>query len=108
MEAILHELVQLHGELQSSSSLTGQLHSKESLIAELSSKASIEGTIQPIDALPAYDGEYSVNPKFASQTLATKGKSMGEDVTVEPIYVASTINISGGNTVYIGGEINNG
>lgn len=98
MEAILHELVQLHGELLSNSSIVGNLSSKASLNAEIT-------TATP---LPMYDGEYNVVPDFEGTTLQTKGKSMEKDVTVDPIHVSSTINISGGNTVYIGGDIING
>ena len=52
-----------------------------------------------------YGGIYTVTPEFSAQTLATRGKSMRDDVTVEAITVSRTENLSGGNTVYIGGEI---
>lgn len=32
-----------------------------------------------------YDGEYEVTPKAVEQTLATKGKTMSDDVTVKEI-----------------------
>ena len=35
--------------------------------------------------LPNYEGSYSVTPKVYEQTLATKNKSMVDDVTVEEI-----------------------
>ena len=64
------------------------------------------GEIVPIDDLPAYTGAYDVAPKFAAQKLATNGKKMRDDVTVEAIEVQRVSNTSGGRTVYIGGLIN--
>ena len=64
------------------------------------------GEIVPIDDLPAYTGTYNVDPKFEAQKLATNGKKMRDDVTVEAIEVQRVSNTSGGKTVYIGGLIN--
>lgn len=52
-----------------------------------------------------YDGEYVVDPAFTEQTLETKLKLMSDDVTVNPIQVEYAANESGGNTVFIGGNI---
>lgn len=52
--------------------------------------------------LPNYTGTYVVDPRKVDQTLATKNKSMTDDVTVNAIYYAETANLSGGNTAYIG------
>ena len=49
-----------------------------------------------------YRGDYDVDPRFIEQTLETKDKLMGKDVTVRPIDVFTTTNLSGGNTVIIG------
>ena len=57
-------------------------------------------SLQPMADI--YEGEYDVTPSFNAQTLATKGLAMREDVTVHPIGVSITENLSGGNTVYIG------
>ena len=57
---------------------------------------------------PDYTGEYVVTPSFDSQTLQTTGKIMRDDVSVEPITVSRTSNLAGGNTVYIGGIIEDG
>lgn len=64
------------------------------------------GKIVPIGDLPAYTGAYDVDPKFTAQKLATNGKKMLDDVTVEAIEVQRVSNTSGGKTVYIGGLIN--
>ena len=62
--------------------------------------------IVPIGDLPTYTGAYNVDPKFTAQKLATNGKKMLDDVTVEAIEVQRVSNTSGGKTVYIGGLIN--
>ena len=64
------------------------------------------GEIVPIGDIPAYTGEYEIDPKFTAQKLATNGKKMLDDVTVEAIEVQRVSNASGGKTVYIGGLIN--
>lgn len=64
------------------------------------------GEIVPTGDLPAYTGAYNVDPKFEAQKLATNGKKMRDDVTVEAIEVQRVSNTSGGKTVYIGGLIN--
>lgn len=52
-----------------------------------------------------YDGDYIVDPTFEQQILATRNKTMEDDVTVNAITVSRTTNASGGYTVYIGGDI---
>ena len=64
------------------------------------------GEIVPTGDLPAYTGAYNIDPKFTAQKLATNGKKMLDDVTVEAIEVQRVSNTSGGRTVYIGGLIN--
>ena len=64
------------------------------------------GEIVPTGDLPAYTGAYNIDPKFEAQKLATNGKKMRDDVTVEAIEVQRVSNTSGGKTVYIGGLIN--
>lgn len=50
-----------------------------------------------------YEGPYTVKPApWASQTLATKHKTMLDDVTVLEIPYFETTNPQGGSTVYIG------
>lgn len=50
-----------------------------------------------------YDGEYTITPKVTEQTLPTRAKTMRDDVTVLEIPYVSVSNLSGGNTVTIGG-----
>ena len=51
----------------------------------------------------AYTGTYTIIPNFDEQNLDTSGKLMIDDVSVQAIPVSYTSNLSGGNTVYIGG-----
>lgn len=53
-----------------------------------------------------YKGDYIVGPSFSTTILETKGKLMISNVTVTPIQVLKTTNLSGGKTVYIGGIFN--
>jgi len=53
-----------------------------------------------------YEGTYIVVPNFNEQKLETKEKTMRDDVTVNPIQVERTSNPQGGQTIYIGGNLN--
>lgn len=55
------------------------------------------------DDIPAYEGNYEVNPTFADQILDTSGLLMEEDVTIKPIPIYEVSNNAGGTTVIIGG-----
>lgn len=86
----------LRGVLTGTGTLSGELRS------ELSS---LSGLVRQSTTVPYYGGEYTVEPDWETQTLQTRGYLMADDVTVEGIYINSVQNLSGGNTVYIGGEI---
>lgn len=61
-----------------------------------------KGHAEPIET---YDGPYEVIPMANSEvTLATEGKKMKDDVLVLEVPYYETSNLSGGYTVYIGGE----
>lgn len=60
--------------------------------------------VRVVGRLPAYEGDYAINPDFTGRVLATKNHRMDDDVTINPIYVADTSNPAGGTTVFIGGE----
>ena len=53
----------------------------------------------------AYDGDYSVVPKAEAQQLPTKKKYMEDDVTITAIPYFDVANPSGGQTIYIGSEV---
>ena len=51
--------------------------------------------------LPNYDGSYSIIPKVDAQTMATRNKSMIDDVTVEAVPYSEVSNEAGGYTANI-------
>lgn len=55
-----------------------------------------------------YDGDYTVTPKVEPQTLPTKGKVMLDNMSIKSIPFYDVSNTSGGSTVYIGIEVENG
>ncbi len=73
--------------------------------------AAASGTVQigsqpVVNALlgETYTGDYVVEPDLEPIVLATRFKSMTDDVTVKKIPVWETSNDSGGTTCLIGGE----
>lgn len=50
-----------------------------------------------------YEGPYEVTPTLETQMLATRNKTMSDDVTVFEIPYAEVGNTAGGTTVTIGG-----
>ena len=53
-----------------------------------------------------FEGPYNYDPTFEAQIISTKDFTMKEDLTLNKINVSKTSIQSGGNTVYIGGNIN--
>ena len=86
--------------------LSGTLSLNKHITGILSGTKRITGTLSKVQSVyPVYEGAYQITPKFEDQTLATSNKLMASDVEVEAIYVSSTPNAAGGNTIYIGGNI---
>ena len=52
-----------------------------------------------------YDESYDITPTVEGLTIDTENKYMMDDVNVNPIPFFSVGNDSGGNTVYIGSEV---
>jgi len=69
-----------------------------SIEMDMSQTVSVMGEI----AYPMYEGPYDATPTVDGLTLATKGRSMSKDVSIEPIPIGSVSNDSGGRTVTIG------
>lgn len=67
--------------------------------------AELPGTLVITVSRETYDGPYEITPKVESQTMATKGKVMREDLTVKEVPVYRVTNASGGTTVYIASEV---
>lgn len=61
------------------------------------------GEVMKVETDP-YEGDYTVTPKIASQTMETANKRMTENVTVEAIPYYAVSNTQGGETVIIGGN----
>lgn len=53
-----------------------------------------------------YTGSYEITPKVIAQSLETAEKYMQKDLTVKAIPYYDVSNPSGGNTIYIGNEVN--
>lgn len=74
------------------------LTSRPSLEIDMSQTVSVMGDLD----YKMYEGPYEATPTVDGLTLATKGRSMSKDVSVEPIPIGSVSNDSGGRTVTIG------
>lgn len=85
--------------------LTGTIRSEISITGKLKTEDVVFGKIQLSGNLSIYNGDYTVTPSVEEQTLKTANKKMLEDVTVKKIPFYETSNLSGGNTVYIGSEV---
>lgn len=87
--------------------LTGVLRAEQTLSGTLLAEGTLEGELAPFSGCShrIYGGPYDVDPSFDTQTLATKGKAMADNVRVTPIQVERVTNLSGGKTVFIGGII---
>lgn len=110
---------ELNGSLSGSSELSFTLQAVGVVDGELSSERTLSGELQSVSVLTGtinvlqngggeyeiYDGPYRVIPKTDSEiVLDTDNKLMINDVTVEQVPYYETLNLSGGNTVYIGGD----
>ncbi len=71
----------------------------------LSVESSVGITVIEIEGEP-YTGSYRVDPTFERQILLTRNKILTDNVNVAPIEVQRVSNLSGGKTIYIGGNIN--
>ena len=85
--------------------LIGTIRSEISITGKLKTEDVVFGNIQLSGNLSIYNGDYTVTPSVEEQTLKTANKKMLEDVTVKKIPFYETSNLSGGNTVYIGSEV---
>jgi len=74
------------------------LTSRPSLEIDMSQTVSVIGEL----AYPMYGGPYEATPTVDGLTLATRRRSMSDDVSIEPIPIGSVSNASGGRTVTIG------
>lgn len=93
-------MVELRGVISNNSSLTGKINETSGVI---------KGSIFRSATDPSYDeyeGSYEVTPSVDPQQLETENKVMKENVNIKSIPFYKVSNIHHGNTVIIGGTIN--
>ena len=83
----------------------GEMSEKGTLTGVMSGKGTLTGVITyaSTSEYPTYDGEVVADPDFNGIVLQTSNKVLKSNITVNPIRVERTTNLSGGLTVYIGG-----
>lgn len=74
------------------------LKPRQSLEMDVSQTVNVIGEL----AYPMYQGPYEATPTVDGLMLATRRRSMSNDVSVEPIPIGSVSNDSGGRTITIG------
>lgn len=87
----------LIGDLARTQGLTGQLTQEVCLIGNLATAYT--------SASVKYEGEYEVIPTVEGLELETRDKYMTDDVKIRAIPFYEVSNQSGGNTVYIAGDL---
>lgn len=87
--------------------LTGSLVSNQGLIGQLTQEAHLTGNLATAysTASVKYEGDYEVTPTVNGMELETQNKFMADDLKINAIPFFEVENTSGGNTVYIAGEI---
>ena len=98
MSEPLYTVRELTGTLKNGTKhLTGYIRGSGSISGNLSSAT--------LDGYDTYDGEYVITPSpHEDISLDTKNKLLDGDITIEIIPYYETSNLSGGYTVYIGGD----
>ena len=87
--------------------IAGVVSATQTLIGHLNHEACLVGAIVTAYSSGGvkYEGDYEVTPTVDGLELNTKDKYMSDDVTIRAIPFYEVSNTSGGNTVYIAGEI---
>lgn len=97
----------ISGCVSEESVLSGSLAQKNSICGEVLCDISMRGNLTSAytTQTAVYEGDYDVIPRVDKQELKTKQKYMTDDVRVHAIPYFEVGNATGGNTVYIAGEI---
>lgn len=99
----------LRGSLSPLLVLSGSLTQETYLNAKISPVGNLTGTLSMFSGeYQTYSGPYSAVPSFEDQVLNTSNKVLYDDINISRIAVHEVSNLSGGITVYIGGDINYG
>lgn len=75
------------GTLSEAETLSGQLSAAEAISGEMSAAESLAGTLTVPSSTGGnpYSGSYTVTPTQDTQTLATEGKTLSQNITINPI-----------------------
>lgn len=76
------------------------------LVGKIQSPVTLVGRVAIPSGYGYFKGDYEVVPKIESQSLETKDKLMSKDVLIKSIPYYEVSNPQGGNTVYIGSDLN--
>lgn len=103
--SLILSMAHITGQLSGGARITGQLSGGAHITGQLSGAVNITGilSIPTYIGIDPYEGTYELNPDFIGTTLPTTNKTLTMDISVKPILVESVTNLSGGETVYIGG-----
>lgn len=95
-------IVVIEGELSLTSSICGEIDLSSVICGEIDKVVFVDTVTRP-----HYEGPYIVTPLVNDPVLLeTNGKMMDDDVTVLKVPYSETANPSGGNTAYIGENVN--
>ena len=87
--------------------LIGKISSRNAiLLGKIQSHMTLNGKVTISSDHEYFNGDYEVIPKIESQSLETKDKIMSKDVLIKSIPYYEVSNPQGGNTVYIGSDLN--
>lgn len=97
----MDNIVVIEGEVSLDHVICGDIDLSSSICGE------IDKVIYVDSARNIYHGSYEVTPMVNSEvTLETEGLYMEDDLTVLRVPYLETANLSGGNTAWIGEEVN--
>ena len=87
--------------------LIGKISSRNAiLLGKIQSPVILVGRVAIPSGYRYFNGDYEVVPKVENQSLETKDKLMAKDVLIKSIPYYEVSNPQGGNTVYIGSDLN--
>ena len=84
----------IDGTISIVSNISGELSTPGSIDGTASATSSVDGvvSIPEIAEHEKYDGSYTITPSFEAQVLATRNKTMRNDLTVSSIQTYETSN----------------
>ena len=95
----------VQGQVNFNNNLTINIHETPGVSGTIAPKGTLSGDVSYTTNVTNYEGEYEVTPTVDGKILHTQHRYMREDVTIHAIPFFEVSNPSGGNTIYIAGEI---